>query len=102
MVACSNNPSPSDNFLVNNRIVHITIASFHIPTGVAMKEGFKKIKDISFKSFNFIFLIPVYYIGVGISSLLWHLGSKRKKNLNNYWIRSEKIDKNIRNHEERY
>lgn len=65
-----------------------------------MNKTLKKIKDVSFKFFNFFFLLPVYFIGIGISHLLWHFVSKREESHN--WILSKELVKKIESYEETY
>jgi hypothetical protein len=101
MVANPCNSFNSDNFLTDYCVVYFPSSSFHLSVGVNMKEQLKKIKDISFKFFNFFFLIPVYFIGIGISNLLWRLSKKDTRKIN-YWIQSKELDRSIKNHEESY
>jgi hypothetical protein len=99
MVAYPSHSIP-DNYLLPYRpLIFISITSFHLPTGVNMKEQFKKIKEISYRAFNFILLLPVYFLGIGISHLLWRL-SKNKTSKG--WIKSLKLNRNIKKYEDTY
>jgi len=66
-----------------------------------IKQKIEELKEISFKFFNFIILLPVYFLGVGISYLLWRFfESKNKKSA--FWIKSKNLVKNIKKFEETY
>jgi hypothetical protein len=80
-------------------LIFLSITSFHLSPGVRMKEQFKKIKEISYRAFNFILLLPVYFLGIGISHLLWRL-SKNKTSKG--WIKSLKLNRNIKKYEDTY
>lgn len=80
-------------------LIFLSITSFHLPTGVNMKEQFKKLKETSYKAANFVILLPVYVLGIGISHLLWRL-SKNKTSKG--WIKSSKLSRNIKKYEDTY
>jgi hypothetical protein len=66
-----------------------------------MRKKLKFLKEISFNTFNFVILLPVYFLGVGISKLLWyfaHLKGKKEKG----WKPSKSLNNNIKDYEEMY
>ncbi len=62
-----------------------------------------KINKIFITVFNLVLLIPVYYIGVGISNLFWKFSRKNiKNNKNSYWINSVKLSNSHKDYRKRY
>lgn len=55
-------------------------------------EKLKKVNEAFKNIFNFIILLPVYYIGVGLTFLIWKIFSRKEdKNKKTYWLTSEKL-----------
>jgi len=87
---------------INNDIIFSSSTSFHLSFGVNMKNFFKNLKEASFKVFSFVILLPVYFIGVGLSKILWYFSQLRSKEIRKGWIESEKLSRNLKDYEEMY
>jgi hypothetical protein len=55
-----------------------------------IKEKLKEINNKIINVFNFLLLLPVYFIGVGFCHLLWRAFGEKSRG---YWIKSRKLDK---------
>jgi hypothetical protein len=91
---------------INHRFLLFTTACIHISSSlgdmITIKKKFEKLKEISFKTLNFFILLPVYFLGVGISHLLWKFFESGKKASEVSWIKSKKLKKEIESYEESY
>jgi len=99
------NPSNTINnyySFVDYSIIFYTITSFHLSTGVNMKNFLKNLKEASFKIINFVILLPIYFIGIGLSKILWYFSKLISKESRNDWLKSEKLSKKLKDYEEMY
>jgi hypothetical protein len=67
-----------------------------------LKKILKKINTITIDVINFVLLLPVYFIGVGLSSLLCRFFRKKQKTKKSYWIDSEKTSKKYEEYLKQY
>jgi hypothetical protein len=67
-----------------------------------MKKFLKNLKETSFKMTNFVILLPIYFIGIGLSKILWYLSKLISKESGKGWIKSEKLNKRLKDYEEMY
>jgi hypothetical protein len=88
--------------IANNSIIFYPITSFHLSFGVNMKKFLKNLKEAFFKMINFLILLPIYFVGIGISKILWYFSKLISKESRNGWIKSEKLSKNLKDYEEMY
>jgi hypothetical protein len=102
MVANSNYFINNYHSIVNNSIVFYSFTSFHLPIGVIMKKFLKNLKETSFKMTNFVILLPIYFIGIGLSKILWYFSKLISKESGKGWIKSEKLSKRLKDYEEMY
>jgi hypothetical protein len=102
MVANSNYFINNHHSIVNNSIIFYPITSFHLPIGVIMKKFLKNLKEASFKITNFLILLPIYFIGIGLSKILWYFSKIISKESEKGWIKSEKLSKKLKDYEEMY
>jgi hypothetical protein len=102
MVANSNYFINNYHSIVNNSIIFHASTSFHLPIGVIMKKFLKNLKETSFKMTNFVILLPIYFIGIGLSKILWYFSKLISKESGKGWIKSEKLSKNLKDYEEMY
>lgn len=52
---------------------------------------FSKIRKWSTRVSNFILLLPVYLIGVGVSHILWRIQNSKPKQEDTYWDDAKEI-----------
>ena len=98
------NPSNTINnyySFVDYSIIFYSTTRFHLSTVVNMKKFFKNLKE-SFKIINFVILLPIYFIGIGLSKILWYFSKLISKESRNGWLESEKLSKKLKNYEEMY
>jgi hypothetical protein len=63
----------------------------------------KKVNLIFIDALNFIILLPVYFIGVGFSYLLWKLFSRKKSvESKTYWKESKKLEEKYEEYLKQY
>jgi hypothetical protein len=67
-----------------------------------MKKFLKNLKEASFKMTNFLILLPIYFIGIGSSKILWYFSKLISKESEKGWIKSEKLSKKLKDYEEMY
>jgi hypothetical protein len=99
------NPSNTINnyhSFVDYSIIFYAITSFHLSTGVNMKNLLKNLKELSFKMINFVILLPIYFIGIGLSKILWYFSRLASKDSKKTWLESEKLSKKLKDYEEMY
>jgi hypothetical protein len=83
-------------------IVFYTITSFYLSIGVSMKNFFKNLREASFRMINFVILLPIYFIGIGLSKILWYFSKLVVKESRNGWLKSERLSKKLKDYEEMY
>jgi hypothetical protein len=99
------NPSNTINnyhSVIDYSIILYTITSFHLSVGVSMKNFLKNLRENSFKIINFVILLPIYFIGIGLSKILWYFSKLVSKEIRNGWLESEKLSKKLKDYEEMY
>jgi len=53
----------------------------------------RKVNSIFIEIINFLLLLPVYFLGVGLCRILWEIfGKKNLCSKDTYWTNSEKLD----------
>jgi hypothetical protein len=102
MVANPNNTINNYHSVIDYSIIFYSSTSFHLSVGVSMKKFLKNLKETSFKMINFVILLPVYFIGIGLSKILWYFSKLISKESRNGWIKSEKLSKKLKDYEEMY
>jgi hypothetical protein len=102
MVANPSNTINNYHSFVDYSIIFNAITSFHLPIGVSMKNFLKNLKEASFKIINFVILLPVYFIGIGLSKILWYFSKLVGKESINGWLKSERLSKKLKDYEEMY
>ena len=93
MVACTFNFIVVNYRFTDNFFSSLSNTNFHLSFGMmnTMIEVLKKINENLKKAFNFIILLPVYYVFVGLTFVTWrYIGKKEKENKKSYWLESEK------------
>jgi len=102
MVANSDYFTDNYDSVIDVSFVFYPITSFHLSIGVNMRDCLKNLKETSFKVINFILLLPIYFVGVGVSNILWHFSRLMSKEVRKGWIKSEKLSKRFKDYEEMY
>lgn len=62
----------------------------------------KKINEIFINSLNFVLLVPVYYIGIGLAHLSWKIFHKRNIKLESDWKDSPKLSQKLEDYKKHY
>lgn len=88
--------------IVDYSIIFHSTTGFHLSAGVSMKNYFKSLKETSFKVANFVVLLPIYFIGIGISKVLWYFSTLISKESKKGWIESERLIRKLKDYEEMY
>jgi hypothetical protein len=99
------NPSNTTNnyySAVSYSIIFHSSTSFYLSIGVSMKNFFKNLREASFKMINFVILLPIYFIGIGLSKILWYFSKLVVKESRNGWLKSERLSKKLKDYEEMY
>jgi len=99
MVAYSINSFISYNSTFGPNFLFYLSSSIYLSVGVRMKGFLKLIKDTLLKISYFIILLPIYFIGVGISRVLMSFVKEEKKN---GWKKSKKLSRKLIDYEEMY
>jgi len=102
MVVNPSNTTNNYHSSVDYSIIFYIITSFHLSIGVSMKKFLKNLKEASFKMINFVMLLPIYFIGIGLSKILWYFSKLISKEIRKGWIKSEKLSKKLKDYEEMY
>jgi len=62
----------------------------------------KKTNEIFIKIFNFILLVPVFYVGIGIAAFFWKISHKKVGRKKSFWKESEKLSDDSRDYYKQY
>jgi len=63
-----------------------------------MKEKIRQITNSINRIFNFFLLLPVYFVGLGLSKILYKFFASKENNFG--WKNPEKLKRDIKNYED--
>lgn len=69
---------------------------------MTMFDILKKIRNGLMDITNFILLLPVYFVGAGVSHIIWRLFYRKRMDEKTFWTKSDLLPKKVKKYLEMY